>query len=87
MNKRTAYIVATFILTCTAAFAADIATAPADYWALIQQYLLTPAAISGFVGFLMAILPQGSGGVWGLVRSVLDFVAMNWGNAKNAPKA
>jgi hypothetical protein len=79
---------ALFALVCLPALAADAVAAPApiDYWALVQTYLLTPAAISGLVGFLMAILPQGNGGAWGLVRSLLDFIAMNWGNAKNAPK-
>jgi uncharacterized membrane protein len=68
-----------------AAFAAA-APAPIDWLALVQTYLLTPAAISGLCGFLAAILPQGASGVWGVVRAIVDFVAMNWGNAKNQPK-
>jgi len=70
------------------AFAADAVAAPSapDYWALFQTYVMTPAAISGLCGFFMAILPPGAAGTpWGFVRMALDFIASNWGNAKNAP--
>ena len=33
---------------------------------------------------LMAILPQGApGSTWDKIRSVVNYVAMNWGSAKN----
>ena len=33
---------------------------------------------------LMAVLPQGPpGSTWDKIRSVVNYVAMNWGNAKN----
>ncbi len=74
-------------LAALAADAAAAAPAPIDWLALVQTYLLTPAAISGLCGFLAAILPQGSSGVWGVLRAIVDFVAMNWGNAKNQSKS
>ena len=77
-----------FVMT-TVALAQTVAApaTPVDWWALIQTYIMTPASISGVVGLLMAILPQGAPGtVWGIVRMVLDLVAMNFGNAQNAPK-
>jgi hypothetical protein len=79
--------VACFAADAVAPAAQAVAAAPIDWWRLVQTYLLTPAAISGLCGFLAAILPQGSSGVWGILRSLIDFVAMNWGNAKNAPQA
>jgi hypothetical protein len=49
-------------------------------WAVVS----TPAAVAGLTGFLMAVLPQGEpGSKWDTARTVLNFVAMNWGNAKN----
>ena len=33
---------------------------------------------------LMAVLPQGTpGSTWDKIRSVVNYVAMNWGSAKN----
>jgi hypothetical protein len=79
--------VASFAADAVAPAAQAAAAAPIDWWSLVQTYLLTPAAISGLCGFLAAILPQGSSGIWGIARSLIDFVAMNWGNAKNATRA
>jgi hypothetical protein len=34
-----------------------------------------------------AVLPQGTpGSFWATIRSVIDALALNFGNAKNAPK-
>lgn len=66
---------------------ASIGFALPSWLSAIWSYISTPAAVSGIVGFFMAILPQGTPGtVWGYVRVVLDFVASNWGAAKNAVK-
>jgi hypothetical protein len=89
--KKIISLAALFVVaTLFPALAADtaVAAAPVNYWGAIQDWLLTPAAISGFVGFLTAILPQGTPGtVWGYVRLALDFIGSNWGNAKNVTKA
>lgn len=54
-----------------------------NLWAYIQ----TPAAIGWFIGLLMAILPQGApGSAWDMIRTVLNLLAANFGNAKNAVK-
>lgn len=89
----TAAVVASDLALAQAAIATAAAPAQAGFavpaWlSNIWAYISTPAAVSGIVGFFMAILPQGSPGtVWGYVRVVLDFVASNWGAAKNIAKA
>jgi hypothetical protein len=65
------------------------AAAPTDsgWVAHLWDYVRTPAAIAWMVGLLMAVLPQGeSGTAWGMLRTLLDLVAANFGNAKNEPK-
>jgi len=88
MKKVFSLVALLIVATMSQALAADTAAAPVNYWGAVQDWLLTPAAISGFVGFLTAILPQGTPGtVWGYVRLALDFIGSNWGNAKNATVA
>lgn len=42
------------------------------------------SVISAVIAFSMAILPQGTpGGRWDRVRTFLNYLASNWGNAKN----
>lgn len=37
-----------------------------------------------FAAALMAVLPQGApGSKWDKIRTFVNYVAMNWGNAKN----
>jgi hypothetical protein len=33
-----------------------------------------------------AALPQGNAGAWGVIRGVIDTLAINFGNAENATK-
>ena len=58
-------------------------TAAAVGTALITYGPWVIAAASGAA----AALPQGGPAWWTGVRQVIDFLAMNFGNAKNAPKA
>lgn len=50
-------------------------------WTAISTYgpiIVTAAAAA------MAVLPQGKpGSVWDTVRTVINWAAFNWGNAKN----
>ena len=56
-----------------AAIATDIAT--------YGPYVIAAAAAAA------AVLPQGSpGSVWATIRSIIDALALNMGNAKNVPK-
>ncbi len=42
------------------------------------------ALISTALAFIMAALPQGEpGGAWDKTRTLLNYLANNWGNAKN----
>lgn len=87
-----AFALAVALAVCAplAALAQEAATAaPADSGWLtnLWAYVSTPAAIAWLIGLAMAILPQGSSGtVWGMLRTLLDLVAANFGNAKNEPK-
>lgn len=52
-----------------------------------KTFLATPAMISMLCSFASAVLPQGApGSAWGFARMVIDFAAMNFGNAKNVSK-
>jgi hypothetical protein len=44
-----------------------------------------PIAISAAAA-AAAALPQGQAGAWGAIRGVIDTLALNFGNAENAPK-
>ena len=53
----------------------------ASIWAFVLTYvpLVVTAAAAA-----MAVLPQGKpGGVWDTIRTVVNWAAFNWGNAKN----
>jgi hypothetical protein len=64
---------------------AVVASQPIDWVGAARTYLATPAMITALCSFLSAILPQGASGTpWGVVRMVIDFAAMNFGNARNA---
>lgn len=87
------YLALVIILAIASPFAAlaqeAVAAAPADsgWIANLWDYVRTPAALAWMIGLLMAILPQGeSGTIWGMLRTLLDLVAANFGNAKNEPK-
>jgi len=57
--------------------ATDLGTAVVQY----APYVIAAASAA------TAVLPQGSpGSAWATVRSMIDLLAMNFGNAKNAPK-
>ena len=52
-----------------------------SYLAEYGPIVITAAAAAA------ATLPQGkAGSVWSSIRSVIDFLALNFGNAKNSPK-
>lgn len=94
MNKYLYPFTLAFVLAATAAFAQDATVAipvPAGLpsWATaLWTTIVTPAAVTGLVSWLVAFLPQGTPGTaWGVIRSVLDIVAANILNSKNAPKA
>lgn len=71
------------------AFAADVATAAAgggwgDFLLWLWSTLSQPLAVSGLVGLLLANTPQGADGtIWDTVRTVLNYIASNYGSAKN----
>ena len=53
-------------------------------WADLLTYGPTVIAASAAA---MAVLPQGKpGSVWDSIRTVINYAAMNWGNAKNIVK-
>ena len=92
--------VSVLVFICTPAFADTVAaiapladasaaavTPAMDPLAAAKTYLATPAMITMMCSFLSAVLPQGEPrSAWGFIRMVIDFAAMNFGNAKNAPR-
>ena len=66
----------------------DLWTTVEPIWTAAQPILhgtFTAAAFVGLVSAAAAALPKATGpGVYGLVRSVIDAIAFNFGNAKNA---
>ncbi len=66
----------------------DLWTTIDPIWTAAQPILhgtLTAATFVGFVSAAAAALPKAtSPGVYGLVRAVIDAIAFNFGNAKNA---
>lgn len=43
---------------------------------------------ANIIAYSLTVLPPGKPGtVWGTVRTALDFIGANFGNAKNQPKA
>jgi hypothetical protein len=50
----------------------------------VTTYITTAISVASIVA---AVLPQGDKGVWGAIRTVIDAVAMNWGNARNEKKS
>jgi hypothetical protein len=48
-------------------------------------YLTAAGSIGWLIGFIRVFIPSGeSGTVWGVVTKLLDLIASNYGNAKNA---
>lgn len=89
-------VVGYLALACALSFISPLAAlaneAPAGladsgWFANVWAYVSTPAAIGWFLGLAMAILPQGqTGGAWDMLRTVLNILAANFGNAKNERK-
>lgn len=81
------------VIGCQFAFAGDTVsftlpdvwpTNAAGWGALLWSWVQPYFTVSGVVALLMAVLPQGpAGSLWDKVRTLLNFVASNWGNAKN----
>lgn len=83
------YLVLLSALIFTTSWAFAQAAAPAlpaasifgSAWTFIVTYVplvVTAAAAAA------AVLPQGkAGGVWDTVRTIINWAAFNWGNAKN----
>jgi len=64
---------------------AEAAAVPEIGW-LGLVGMIAPIVISAAAA-IAAVFPQGKdGGVWYYVRKVIDFLALNFGNAKNAVK-
>lgn len=56
-------------------------------WPLFKDNLLSAASLSGIASILAMFLPQAQPGTpYGLVRNMIDLVALNMRNAANAPK-
>ena len=52
--------------------------------ATLSAVVAAISRIIAAVAILMAVLPQGTpGSTWDKIRSVVNYVAMNWGSAKN----
>jgi hypothetical protein len=93
MSKKLAVAMAIgVILTAPALADTDITlTIPSEWphdfvgWASLVWSWLTPIIeATGVASFVTALLPQGTpGGVWDMVRKVLNFVAANFLNARN----
>lgn len=50
----------------------------------IDWWVSTVVSVSGLLGLVMALAPQGApGGVWDKVRTAINWLAANWGNARN----
>jgi len=92
LRRMAGYLALLFTLSIVSPFAALANEAPAGladsgWFANVWAYVSTPAAIAWLIGLAMAILPQGqTGGAWDMLRTVLNILAANFGNAKNERK-
>jgi hypothetical protein len=92
LRRVVGHLALAFALSIISPLAALANEAPArladsGWFANVWAYVSTPGAILWLIGLAMAILPQGqTGGAWDMLRTVLNILAANFGNAKNERK-